>query len=184
MPRTRSHDTQAEPSASSTPPASEKRKADGQDTWLRRSSRRRVSKAPSTPTPPPTRKKSVRVDKNSKEHLFTAKKSALVTCGEDVKKCFTPGVLAVFSPEEQAELASLLPAIDRTGAGMISPALFNSVHLRETLSKFQENLEEGLYDPNALEAMVEDVEMQKDKYEAWKDRHYEESWGDSFNTVS
>ncbi|KAJ3183814.1 hypothetical protein HDU87_005930 [Geranomyces variabilis] len=94
------------------------------------------------------------------------------------KKCFTPGVLDVFSLEEQAELASLLPSVDQTGAGMISPAVFNSVHIRETLAKFQEDLEEGLYDPGTLEAMVEDVEMQKDKYEAWKDRHYEETWGE------
>lgn len=79
-------------------------------------------------------------------------------------------------PEEQEELAALVPSVDRAKAsGSHDPPLTerffkHSAHLRECISTFQDNLAAGLYEPEEQEAMIEDVETTKKVYDAWKVR--------------
>ncbi|KAI9017397.1 hypothetical protein BC832DRAFT_544487 [Gaertneriomyces semiglobifer] len=100
------------------------------------------------------------------------------------QKIFSWDVFQMFSPEEQTELAALVPKVDLSddSSNALHERVFNyNHHLRESIDIFQENLHGGYYDPIEQEIMVEGLVDTQKSYDVWKEEHYEEVWGDQLD---
>ncbi|KAJ3034993.1 hypothetical protein HDV00_004404 [Rhizophlyctis rosea] len=169
-----------------------------------------TSRADSSPRPTRKKAKRPRLEQVPIESLLNDRSSQLGEEETNLKALFNYEIFLSFSLAEQAELASFLPDVDTipmpessvpsesssetsptsskasdplpTPRRTIPPKFFkNNRDLGECIDLFQELLRLGYYETDQQELMLKDVEKTKKEYDAWKEEHFEDVWGEKLD---
>ncbi|KAH6582064.1 hypothetical protein BASA61_008690 [Batrachochytrium salamandrivorans] len=140
------------------------------------------------------------------EWMFKSRKSPLIQFEGKAGEIFTKSIWNTFSIEDQQELMALLPSVDLVderesmgGTPLINTASKSEEHpkvgtvtirdgllrrdfqLVDSLQLFMEHLSGGFYMDREQTFMVENLHEVIHKYDAWKEEHYEDVWGDQLD---